>query len=254
VIISRRFFAAKKKDGNVSDKEIGQIRKKAAASDSETEKTQKEKIIKETPQPKTQEKKVEAIESVPNHKPPVSEDTIAGRYAHTLFSAASKEKNLFRVYEDMSYLKSIYEISENFRIFTNNSGLNPNQLTGIIDDLKTKAYFCKTSCLFLELLGKNKRFMYINEIAKKYIKSYLSLTKEEKITIISAQALNDQEKAEVKKALEENPENEGKIFIIDFDVNPNIVGGLQMYTENKFMDLSLQSRIDKIKDDMTKLI
>jgi len=96
--------------------------------------------------------------------------------------------------------------------------------------------------------------MYINEIAKKYIRSYLLLTKEEKITIISAQELTEAEKNQVRAALLANPENEGKTFIIDYSVNPTIIGGLQMYTENKFMDLSLSSRLDKIKDEVNKLI
>jgi F-type H+-transporting ATPase subunit O len=95
--------------------------------------------------------------------------------------------------------------------------------------------------------------MYVNEMAKKYIKTYLLLTKEEKITIISAQELTNDEKSQVKKALEENPENEGKTFIIDYTVNPTIKGGLQMYTESKFMDLSLSSRIDRIKDEFNRL-
>ncbi len=96
--------------------------------------------------------------------------------------------------------------------------------------------------------------MYINDIAKKYIRAYLLLTKEEKITIISAQELTSQEREEVKSALLANPENEGKTFIIDYTVDPSIVGGLQMYTENKFMDLSLNSRLEKIKDEVNKLI
>jgi F-type H+-transporting ATPase subunit O len=95
--------------------------------------------------------------------------------------------------------------------------------------------------------------MYVNEIAKKYIKTYLLLTKEEKITIISAQELTNEEKSQVKNALESNPENEGKTFIIDYTTNPTIKGGLQMYTESKFMDLSLASRIDRIKDELNKL-
>lgn len=104
--------------------------------------------------------------------------------------------------------------------------------------------------------------MYINDIAKKYIKLYLLLTKEEKITIFSAtvlslfysQVLSSQEKESVTQALKSNPENEGKTFIIDYELNPALLGGLQMYTENRFMDLSLSSRIEKIKDEITKLI
>jgi F0F1-type ATP synthase delta subunit len=106
----------------------------------------------------------------------------------------------------------------------------------------------------MDLLGKNKRFMYINDVSKKYCRSYLLLTKEEKINIISSIELSDIEKQQVKTALESNPENEGKTFIIDYSVNSNIIGGLQMYTENKFMDLSLSSRLDKIKDEVNRML
>ncbi len=154
----------------------------------------------------------------------------------------------------MRYVSHLYENVESFRIFADNSGLNSSQINSFSEELGKCGELCNTSLKFFDLLGKNKRFMYINEIAKKYIRSYLMLTKEEKITIISAQALTEQEKTEVKNALLENPENAGKTFIIDYSVNPSIIGGLQMYTENKFMDLSLSSRLDKIKDEINKLI
>jgi F-type H+-transporting ATPase subunit O len=167
---------------------------------------------------------------------------------------ASEEKNLYNVYEDMKYVSHLYENVESFRIFADNSGLNATQIYAFSEELAKCGQLSSTTLKFLDLLGKNKRFMYINEIAKKYMRSYLMLTKEEKITIISAQPLNEEEKAQVKQALLDNPDNVGKTFIIDYSVNPNIVGGLQMYTENKFMDLSLLSRLDKIKDEVNKLI
>ena len=143
---------------------------------------------------------------------------------------------------------------ESFRIFSKNAGLNSAQITSFVNELGKCGEFCTTTYKLCDLLGKNKRFVYINDIAKKYLRSYLLLTKEEKITIISAQELTLEERGQVKTALESNPENLGKIFIIDYSVNPSIIGGLQMYTENKFMDLSLMSRIDKIKEEVNKLI
>jgi F-type H+-transporting ATPase subunit O len=132
--------------------------------------------------------------------------------------------------------------------------LNASQIYSFAQELAKAGEFSETSLKFIDLLGKNKRFMYVNEIAKKYVRTYLLLTNEEKITIFSAKELTDKEKGEVKAALEANPENKGKIFIIDYQLNPSIMGGLQMYTENKFMDLSLSSRVDKIRDEVNKLI
>ena len=80
------------------------------------------------------------------------------------------------------------------------------------------------------------------------------LSKEEKIQIISATELNDNQRTRVREALEANPENKGKTFIIDFTVNASIKGGLQMYTENSFMDLSLNSRVEKLKESVNRYI
>lgn len=55
-------------------------------------------------------------------------------------------------------------------------------------------------------------------------------------------------------ALRANPQNEGKQFQLEFTIDPTIKGGLQMYTETEFMDMSLASRIDRLKSDITKLI
>lgn len=204
--------------------------------------------------PRSNHFSVKEIPEVPNHKCPVSEDTVPGRYSETLFIAASQEKNLFNVYNDMVYLSQVYEASESFRTLADNAGLNTTQLNSFSGDLSKAGGFCETTVKFLDLVAKNKRYMYINEISKKFQKAYSLLTKEEKITIISAYELDDRQRQQVESALNANPENEGKVFKIDYHVSEGILGGLQMYTENKFMDMSLNSRVDRLREEVHKLI
>lgn len=194
------------------------------------------------------------IQEVPNHKCPISEDTVPGRYSETLFIAASREKNLYHVYNDMVYLSQLYDASESFRTLADNAGLNTNQLNSFSNDLSQAGEFCETTIKFLDLIARNKRFMYVNEISKKFQKAYSLLTKEEKITIISAQELDSNQRELVERALNANPENEGKVFKIDYHVNETVLGGLQMYTENKFMDMSLTSRVDRLREEVNKLV
>lgn len=106
---------------------------------------------------------------------------------------------------------------------------------------------------FIEVLAENKRLVYINEIAEKYAKLYSEFNKEEKITIISAEALSEAQQAQVLAALEANPANEGKDFTIEYTVDSTIIGGLQMYTESEFMDMSLVSRANALKEEITRL-
>jgi hypothetical protein len=51
---------------------------------------------------------IKVIESTPDNKAPSKEDTIEGRYAGVLFTSASAEAGLFKVYEDMRYISELY--------------------------------------------------------------------------------------------------------------------------------------------------
>jgi len=107
---------------------------------------------------------------------------------------------------------------------------------------------------FLEILAENKRLSFVGAIAERYQKLYQLLNKEEKITIISAETLNASEQDEVLAALKANPNNEGKEFKLEFEIDSTIKGGLQMYTETEFMDMSLQSRLEKLKVEVEKFV
>ena len=116
------------------------------------------------------------------------------------------------------------------------------------------ATFHPLTIKFLEILADNKRLSFIGQIAERYAKLYQLLNKEEKITIISAETLNDSEQQEVLQALKANPNNEGKEFKLEFQIDPSIKGGLQMYTETEFMDMSLQSRMEKLRSEVSKFV
>ena len=103
------------------------------------------------------------------------------------------------------------------------------------------------------MLAENKRLSQISSIADKYTKLYQEFNKEEKITIISASDLTDDQKSQVIAALQANPQNAGKQFTIDYEVDETIMGGLQMYTSSEFMDMSLSSRLDRISAEVSKL-
>jgi ATP synthase F1 delta subunit len=106
---------------------------------------------------------------------------------------------------------------------------------------------------FLTVLAENKRLIYIKEIAGKYQKLYQQFNKEEKITIISAEDLTQDQRSQVLAALQANPQNSGKAFTIEYQVDKHIQGGLQMYTESEFMDMSISSRMMRINEEVAKL-
>lgn len=196
---------------------------------------------------------INVVSSTPDNKAPSSEDTIEGRYAGVLFTTASQNEALYDVYEDMMYLGELYKHSESFRLFTENQGVGLREIKLLNEALLETAPFHATTMHFLTVLAENKRLIYVAEIAQKYKKLYQQFNKEEKITIISAEDLTSGQKDEVLAALKQNPENAGKAFTIEYQVDPAIMGGLQMYTESEFMDMSLQSRMARVNEEVAKL-
>ena len=197
---------------------------------------------------------INQVNSSPDHKPPITEDTIEGRYAGVLFSTASEQEALYAIDEDLVYLKGLYDNSEAFYLFTQNGGVGSKEIRQFNDALTSVATFHPLTIKFLEILAENKRLSFIGQIAERYQKLYQLLNKEEKITIISAETLNSSEQDEVLAALKANPNNAGKEFKLEFTIDPTIKGGLQMYTETEFMDMSLQSRLEKLKSEVTKFV
>jgi len=139
----------------------------------------------------------------------------------------------------MKYLGELYVHSEAFRQFTENAGVGEKEILLLNKALQETASFNPLTMHFLTVLAENKRLVFIDEIAAKYEKLYAQFNKEEKITIISAADLDNGQKNDVLAALQANPQNEGKEFTIEYQVDATIIGGLQMYTESEFMDMSL---------------
>lgn len=161
---------------------------------------------------------------------------------------------MYDVFEDMAYLEQLYKHSESFQLFTQNAGVGLKEVKMFNSGLQETATFSKVTIRFIEVLAENKRLMFIKEIAEKYQKLYQLFNKEEKITIISAHKLSGDEERDVLNALKANPNNAGKEFVLEFKVEEGILGGLQMYTESEFMDMSLSSRLDKLQNEISKMV
>ncbi len=164
------------------------------------------------------------------------------------------EGALYDVYEDIAYLGELYAHSESFRLFTTNASNGQKEVKQLMDELTKTVKLNPVTVRFIEVLADNKRFGFIKKISEKYVKLYQQFNKEEKVTVISAHKLSGSEEAEVLSALKQNPKNAGKEVVLDFRVDEAIMGGLQIYTESEFMDLSLSSRLGLINAEINKLM
>lgn len=173
------------------------------------------------------------------------------RYAVTLFSTSQHANQVKEVAADMKYIQELLAASPDFKVLLTDPTINKTTLGGILDDLGKKAQFCTTTMKMLHLMNSNKRLNYVPEVTKTFEVHVKSLDKRETVRVVSAEGLNDEEKGQVQSALQDMDKT--KKYELTFDVDPSILGGLQLYFPAAFMELSLKSRLDKLRDEVSSI-
>jgi ATP synthase F1 delta subunit len=173
------------------------------------------------------------------------------RYAITLFTIAKEAKQVKEVSSDMKYILDLYEQSPDFKVLTTDPTISRPKVQSILHEIGVKAGFSDTTNRMLDLMGANKRLNYLREVAKSYELHAKSLERKESVKVVSAEDLTDEEKRQVQEALKEM--DKSKKYDLNFSVDPSILGGLQLYFPTAFMELSLKSRFDKIKDEVSSI-
>lgn len=77
------------------------------------------------------------------------------------------------------------------------------------------------------------------------------LSKEEAIKVISAEDLSVEQKNLVEEAVTHRLGN--KNYLIEYSVSGTIMGGLQVYFGDSFLDCSLQTRLNKVQSEIDGL-
>lgn len=95
------------------------------------------------------------------------------------------------------------------------------------------------------------RLTDLPKIIEKYDEYVKILSKQEDIKIISAKTLNESEKKQIVEALSRG--RPGVEFNVEYELDPTILGGLQVYSGSTFLDCSLRSRLDKLKTELDKI-
>ena len=176
-----------------------------------------------------------------SHAAPKKLHGINGRYAGAIYTAASKAGILEKVEGEMLAFNDVLKKSPAFASFLSNPtvprGEKVAQVGSILDENKISHV---TRNLFLTLSANGK----IGE-ASKVIGEYAELMAAKrgvvKAVIISAEALKKDTVESVKKAVTAMA---GKGTVeVELKVDPTIVGGLQIMVGDKFLDLSVNSRI-----------
>ena len=178
------------------------------------------------------------------HRPPLDLYGLNARYANATYIAASKSNSLDKVEQELTAIKASAEGSKEFASFLENPLISRDLKTKQVEDMLKGKTTPVTMNLMTTLAG-NARLNSISGITDNYIQLMKAKRGEVEATIISAEPLNKTQTAAVSEAMKSQFPTGAKV-VLKTEVNPNILGGLQIQIGDKFLDLSVGSRIEEV--------
>lgn len=178
------------------------------------------------------------------HRPPIDLHGLQARYANATFTAASKGNMLETVENELAGVKLAAANSPAFKSFLENPLISrDSKEKGVMEMFEGKVSIV-TLNLMMTLAG-NARLADTPKIADTYSQLMKAKRGEVEATITSADPLTKAQQSAVEAAMKVQVGKDKKV-ILSTEVDPSILGGLQVQIGDQFLDLSVGNKIDAI--------
>lgn len=173
----------------------------------------------------------------------MNEGMISKRYAKALLLFAEDNKSEDVVYAEMKQLASVFAGEPALRMAMDNPMLSVEDKMNLVKAAvgqKTSAEFTR----FTELVLKNKRERFLQNIALCYIDLYCVAKQINTGKLVTAMPVDDSVKEKMKGLLQKmKPGN------LEFEthVDPDIEGGFILYLDDYRLDASVKTQLARIK-------
>ncbi|MDA3779815.1 MAG: ATP synthase F1 subunit delta [Bacteroidales bacterium] len=171
------------------------------------------------------------------------------RYAKALFLFA-KEKNLLdEIKSDTELLLNLFIQITDFKLAFQHPSLSQSAKKKNINQLlnkKVNKYFLS----FLDLVLKNKREFFLQDICRDFIDFYRKEFKIKLAVLTTAYPINEKERQNIKKLLESNFD---ATIDLNEEVDDEIIGGFVIQIDDKQIDVSVKNRLQLIKQELLQI-
>ncbi|XP_041928560.1 ATP synthase subunit O, mitochondrial [Alosa sapidissima] len=181
-------------------------------------------------------------------KAPIQVYGVEGRYATALFSAASKQKKLDQVEQELVHVASIIKDPKMSSIV-----FNPHVKRSIkqkaFGDALTKANASAITINLINVMADNGRLPLTPDVISAFGKMMSAHRGEVTCSVTTAQPLDEANLADLKVALN-GFLAKGETIKLETKSDPSILGGMIVSIGDKYVDMSTKTKVQKL----TKLI
>ncbi|MCI4670831.1 MAG: ATP synthase F1 subunit delta [Bacteroidia bacterium] len=177
------------------------------------------------------------------------EERIGYRYAKSVFALAKEKNSLETMHDDMAMITEVVDENRDLKLMIESPIVNGSKKQEVLDQVFASHYKSELAPLFVKLITSKGREMYLPQIASAFLKLYDEEKGIVRGTLTSASEMDAQMAMEVQKALSEKT---GKTFIIDEEVDPELIGGFTLKIGDDLFDGSVAGSLKRLKKSFEK--
>ena len=174
-------------------------------------------------------------------------DSSAKSYSQALYELATEEKKLNDVEGHAVSIIKLISQSEDFNSLiknpTNKQDDQINSINIIFERFNLNSLLKK----FLNFLVMKRRFFYVEKILKDFVMICSKNRGEISAKLTVAKELN---KNEINKIKDELSQNFGSNVKLNYNYDPDLIGGLIMQVESVMIDTSIKNKLQQIENKM----
>jgi len=180
-------------------------------------------------------------------KPKVEDGTLEGRYATALFMASGDR--LDKVYGDLMSIRAMITESPDMKLLVETPGIDPNSKVAAVEAICKTASIDSAIVNFFKVLIENRRLFLLPKMIDLFEVFYRAEKGLVPCVVTSAKDLSKKEKTAVEKAMQKRA-GAGTTLLMDFDTNPNVLGGLVVKMGEAVYDYSVSNRLDRMQTQL----
>ena len=173
---------------------------------------------------------------------------ISVRYAKALFQLAEEKGLLDKISTDLKLLKNASQSIIQFQDFLENPILPLSEKKAILHKI-FKGQLNPLTLEFIDLLIKNNRLPFVENIALQYNERYKAF---KGITEVSLTTVIPVDKAVQEDVFKQIGFKANQEIDLEEKINPDIIGGFILKIEDNQIDASVKTKLNKIKKELVK--
>lgn len=178
--------------------------------------------------------------------PPVAVFGLEGRYAAALFSAASKQNQLEQIDADFQKLDRLLTENKSIADLFRNPGVTREQRLGLINELGLSNMTRTT----IETLVDNRREKKLSKFVNVMNRLMAANRGELLCRVVTAKPLDDKSRKDLDAVLKQFSKKGEKVNV-ETTVDPTIMGGMIVEIGDRYIDMSIASKIKTYTEILT---